>query len=45
MSTTGGCPEISGSEEWEKQAIVDFYRQHPLEGYQRLTFMMLDSDT
>ena len=31
-------------EEWEKQAILDFYREHPLEGYRRLTFMMLDAD-
>ena len=31
-------------EEWEKQAIVDFHQQHPLEGYRRLTFMMLDED-
>ncbi len=31
-------------EEWEKQAIVDFQRQFPLEGYRRMTFMMLDRD-
>jgi transposase InsO family protein len=31
-------------EEWEKQAIIDFHRNHPLEGYRRLTFMMLDRD-
>jgi hypothetical protein len=30
--------------EWEKQAILDFQRQFPLEGYRRLTFMMLDRD-
>ncbi len=29
---------------WEKQAIVDFHDSHPLEGYRRLTFMMLDAD-
>jgi len=28
----------------EKQAIVDFYHEHPQEGYRRLTFMMLDAD-
>jgi transposase InsO family protein len=28
----------------EKQAIVAFHDQHPLEGYRRLTFMMLDAD-
>lgn len=31
-------------EDWEKQAIVQFYDAHPLEGYRRLTFMMLDAD-
>jgi putative transposase len=29
---------------WEKQAIVDFHRRFPLEGYRRLAFMMLDQD-
>ena len=28
----------------EKQAILDFHERHPLEGYRRLTFMMLDED-
>ncbi len=31
-------------ESWEKKAIVDFHEKHPLEGYRRLTFMMLDAD-
>jgi putative transposase len=31
-------------EPWEPQAIVDFARAHPREGYRRLTFMMLDHD-
>ena len=31
-------------EEWEKKAIIDFHRKNPLEGYRRLTFMMLDQD-
>lgn len=26
----------------EEQAILDFHTQHPLEGYRRLTFMMID---
>jgi transposase InsO family protein len=30
--------------EEEKQAIIDFYKENPLEGYRRLTFMMLDQD-
>jgi putative transposase len=28
----------------EKRAIVDFHDRHPLDGYRRLTFMMLDDD-
>jgi putative transposase len=31
-------------EDWEKQAIAAYERAHPLEGYRRLTFMMLDDD-
>lgn len=31
-------------EEWERQAILDFHERYPLEGYRRLTFMMLDQD-
>ena len=31
-------------EDWERQAIVDFHDGNPLEGYRRLTFMMLDQN-
>jgi putative transposase len=31
-------------EDEEKQAIIDFHALHPLDGYRRLTFMMLDAD-
>jgi putative transposase len=31
-------------ETWEKAAIVAFQAAHPLEGYRRLTYMMLDAD-
>ena len=31
-------------EQEERSAIVEFARQYPLEGYRRLTFMMLDRD-
>ena len=31
-------------EDWEKKEIIDFYKDNPLEGYRRLTFMMLDAD-
>jgi putative transposase len=30
--------------EWEKHAIIDYHNCHPLDGYRRLTFMMLDDD-
>ncbi len=31
-------------EEWEKQAILAYYEEYPLEGYRRPTFMMLDAN-
>jgi transposase InsO family protein len=31
-------------EEWEKKRIIEYYLANPLEGYRRLTFMMLDAD-
>jgi putative transposase len=31
-------------EPWEKEAIIGFHQQYPLEGYRRLAFMMLDRD-
>ncbi len=31
-------------EDGEKTAILDYQQQYPLEGYRRLTFMMLDDD-
>jgi putative transposase len=31
-------------EDWERQEIIRFYLENPLEGYRRLTFMMLDRD-
>lgn len=37
-------PRDEWLEPWEKQAIRDYYDRHPLEGYRRLTFMMLDAD-
>ena len=30
--------------DWEKEAIIRFHHERPLEGYRRLTFMMLDAD-
>jgi putative transposase len=31
-------------EAWEREAILTFYAEHPLEGYRRLTYMMMDAD-
>lgn len=31
-------------EDWEKRAIVTYQQDHPLEGYRRLTYMMMDAD-
>jgi len=38
----GWVPRDFWLEDWEKQAILDFHLDYPLEGYRRLTFMMLD---
>jgi putative transposase len=38
----GSVPRDHWLEPWEKEAIVAFHDEYPLEGYRRLTFMMLD---
>ena len=40
----GWVPRDFWLEPWEKEAIVSFHLKNPLEGYRRLTFMMLDAD-
>jgi putative transposase len=40
----GLIPRDHWLEQWEKDAIIAFHHQFPLEGYRRLTFMMLDRD-
>jgi transposase InsO family protein len=40
----GKVPRDHWIEQWERQAIIDFHCRFPLEGYRRLTFMMLDED-
>lgn len=40
----GKVPRDFWLEQWEKEAIVKFYLEHPDEGYRRLAFMMLDQD-
>jgi transposase InsO family protein len=40
----GWVPRDFWLEQWEKQAVLDFQEKYPLEGYRRLTFMMLDAE-
>ena len=40
----GWVPRDFWLEDWEKLAIIGFHLKNPLEGYRRLTFMMLDAD-
>lgn len=40
----GWIPRDHWLGEWEKQAILQFHFDHPLEGYRRLTYMMIDAD-
>jgi putative transposase len=40
----GWVPRDFWLEPWEKEAIIGFHGKNPLEGYRRLTFMMLDHD-
>lgn len=40
----GRMPRDWWLEDWERQAILDYHRKHPDEGYRRLTYMMLDAD-
>jgi putative transposase len=39
----GPIPRDFWLEDWEKKRILDFHSRHPLEGYRRLAFMMLDA--
>ena len=40
----GKVPRDFWLEDWEKQAIIGYHFDHPLEGYRRLAFMMIDED-
>ncbi len=40
----GWVPRDHWLEPGEKQAVVDFPHKHPLEGYRRLTYMMMDAN-
>lgn len=43
-SHNGKIPRDHWTEDWEREAILAFHAQHPLDGYRRLAFMMLDAD-
>ena len=40
----GKVPRDFWLEDWEKQAIIRYHFDHPLDGYRRLAFMMIDED-
>ncbi|MCB9795850.1 MAG: hypothetical protein H6741_24400 [Alphaproteobacteria bacterium] len=40
----GRIPRDHWLEDWEKARIIAYAKAHPLDGYRRLTFMMLDED-
>jgi transposase InsO family protein len=40
----GRIPRDFWLEDWEKEAIIEFYKENRTEGYRRLAFMMLDKD-
>ena len=40
----GWIPRDHWLDEWEKQAILQYHFDHPLAGYRRLTYMMIDAD-
>lgn len=40
----GWIPRDHWLEQWEKDAIIRFHFDHPLDGYRRLTYMMLDAN-
>lgn len=40
----GKIPRDHWIEDWEREAIVKFHSQHPLDGYRRIAFMMIDED-
>ena len=40
----GSVPRDFWLTDWEKKAILDFQLLYPVEGYRRLTYMMIDAD-
>jgi putative transposase len=44
LEHNGRIPRDHWLEDWEKAEIIAFQQANPLEGYRRLTYMMIDSD-
>jgi putative transposase len=40
----GSIPRDFWLEDWEKEAIIEFYMGHPLDGYRRCCYRMMDAD-
>ena len=40
----GAIPRDHWLCDWEREAILKFHDEHPLNGYRRLTYMMMDAD-
>jgi hypothetical protein len=40
----GSVPRDFWLADWERTAILDFQKRYPVEGYRRLTYMMIDTD-
>lgn len=40
----GAIPRDHWLQDWERDAILRFHYEHPLDGYRRLTYLMLDAD-
>jgi hypothetical protein len=40
----GWIPRDHWLEDWEKKSILDYYWEHLLDGYRRLTYKMLDAN-
>lgn len=44
ISHNGQVPKSHWILQWEKEEIISYAQHHPMEGYRRLTYMMLDED-
>lgn len=44
LEHNGQVPRDHWIEPWERDGIIDYFDAHPLDGYRRLSYMMLDDD-